>query len=285
MQALDYCEERLGRGTSRATSLMFVPGRLRAPLVAWHALARELADIAVTCHEPELARTKFGWWRAEIDATFHGHPSHPVTRALLPFLAAARLPEERVQALVSAFAAEIAPVRFAGYLELRSHALRTAGEVEALAASLIGATPAVAALAAGLGEAHALCDWLAATGQELRRDRLYLPGEDLARFGLSEAELFEGRDTPATRALLAFQAKRLGRLIDDSLAALPNQPEPGLLPGRILLALDRALLTELLAADWGVLGQRIALTPLRRLWIAWRTRRRARRSNRTPRLG
>ena len=122
------------------------------------------------------------------------------------------------------------------------------------------------------------CRWilLQRAGADVRRDRLFLPGEDLERFRVSESEVLACRESQAFQTLMAFQADRILDLYTQALTTTPPS-QLAMLPSLILAALDRALLTEIRADGYHVLSRQIVLTPLRRLWTAWRTRRHARR--------
>lgn len=280
----DYCLQRLGGGGSSLYYChRFLPSRERAWLTALHALAAEIMEVGEECHDPGLARAKLGWWQTEVQQAFRGSPTHPVTRALQPVVQTGLLREQSLQDLIQASTRDIAPVRFATYADLRHHGQQTAGRIESLAAVVLGGSDSVSQAAVELGATHALCHQLASLGADARRNRLYLAAEDLARHDVREADILGRRENDALRALLSEQVGRLLESYDRILDTLPNPGRAALLPGIQLAALNRALLEEIRRLRFDVLSQRVALTPLRRLWISWRTqqreRRRARRAN------
>lgn len=283
----DYCVQRLGgRGSSLYYCHRFLPARERAWLTALHALAAEIMEVGEECHDPGLARAKLDWWRQELRQTFDGRPSHPVTRALQPVVQAGLLGEQPLQDLVEASAQDIAPVRFATSAALHRHGQHTAGRIESLAAVMLGGSDVVTqAAAVELGAAHALSRHLVFIGADARRDRLYLAAEDLARHGVREADILGLRENDALRALLSEQVDRLLASYDRILDALPDRSRAALFPGIVLAAQNRALLDEIRTLQFSVLSQRVALTPLRRLWISWRTQRRERRRARRDNTG
>ncbi len=287
MTPSEYCLTRTGGpGTDLYYALWHLPGTQRDALTALHALAIEIDDTARECHEPQLAHTKLGWWREEIERAVRDRASHPATQALAPWLRQGLLPLPPLMQFIDATREDIGPVRVARFDELYAHRQRTAGVVAALAAGLLGARDRSALEhARTLGTLHAIARTLADAGADLRAGRIYLPADELAGFGLVERELPIADDAEAWRRFMSRQTERLSRLYDDALASVPTAHTETLLPDLVLAALQQALLEEIRAIDYRVLSQRVALTPLRRLWIAWRTRRRLRRSKPAPRLG
>lgn len=275
----DYCLQKLGgSGSSLYYCHRFLPARERAWLVALQALAAEIAEVGEECRDPGLARAKLDWWRQELRQTFDGRASHPVTRALQPVIQSGALSERPLQDVIEASIQDIAPVRFAAAADLRRHGQQTSGRIEALAAGLLGGSdPVTQAAAVELGATHALCRQLVSIGADVRRDRLYLAAEDLDRHGVPSADIFGLRETDAWRALLSEQVDHLLASYGRVLEALPGSSRAALLPGIVLAAQNRALLEEMRRLRYDLLARRVALTPLRRLWISWRTLHRERR--------
>ena len=114
--------------------------------------------------------------------------------------------------------------------------------------------------------------------------RVYLPQQDLIRHGLSRQQFLSGRvgleEQPAFRALMAEQAARARDAYREAFAALPEVDRNRQRPGLIMAAIYVALLDEIERSGYAVLNQRIALTPLRKFWLACRTRA----TGRPPRL-
>ena len=108
-------------------------------------------------------------------------------------------------------------------------------------------------------------------GEDARRDRIYLPQEDLQKFGVSNADILDCKQTAAFETLMAFQAKRAKSLYDEAFAALSPEDRRPQRPGLIMSAIYQTLLDELERDGFKVLNQRTSLTPLRKLWIAWKT--------------
>ena len=117
-------------------------------------------------------------------------------------------------------------------------------------------------------------DLVALLGDDARRGRIYLPIEDLQRFDVKAHELLK-RESPwgysdRFQALMRFQAERAHRLYDEAFALLPDADRRAQKPGLMMASIYRTLLAEIEADRFQVLNQRVSLTPLRKLWLAWK---------------
>jgi phytoene synthase len=95
--------------------------------------------------------------------------------------------------------------------------------------------------------------------------------DELKRFGVSPADILNARHTENFTRLMRFQTERATRCYDEALALLPPEDRSAQRPGLMMTAIYRALLREIASDGYRVLEQRVALTPVRKLWIAWRT--------------
>jgi phytoene synthase len=108
-------------------------------------------------------------------------------------------------------------------------------------------------------------------GEDVRRNRIYLPLDELARFGLATDDLIALKEDERFSRLMTFQIERARQHYDRAMALLPPPDRRAQRPGLVMAGIYRTLLDEIDASGGKVLNQRIALTPLRKLWIAWRT--------------
>jgi phytoene synthase len=95
--------------------------------------------------------------------------------------------------------------------------------------------------------------------------------DELKRFEVSAADILNARHTDNFTRLMEFQTERAARCYDEALALLPPEDRRTQRPGLMMAAIYRALLREIASDGYRVLKQRVALTPVRKLWIAWRT--------------
>lgn len=256
---------------------VLLPHPLREPVAAIYGFARSADDIADEGEQPPARRLEqLDAYRRELDAIEAGRPTaHPVFRRLRPVIAAHGLPLALFHDLLDAFAQDVAKDRYADYGELLDYCRRSANPVGRLLLRLFrqdsGANPA---------RSDAICTALqlinhwqdvAVDLKKNTRGRIYLPQDDLARFGVSEAQLQAGRVDPAFRALMAFQVQR-ARALMFSGAALGRD-----LPGRIgleiraIVAGGLRILRKIEAVDYDVFRRRPQLTPWDAPALVWRT--------------
>jgi len=219
-----------------------------------------------------VARTKLAWWRTEVANLFAGHPQHPVTLALAPHVARFGLDAGRMNEIIDGMEMDLVHHRYADFAALERYCHRVAGVVGQLSASIFGyRNRATLEYAEALGIAFQLTNIIRDVGEDARRDRVYLPADELARFGLGAEDIVARRDGSAFRGVMAVQAERALAYYDRAYTRLPPEDRASQRAGLVMAAIYRALLDEIRRDEFAVLDQRISLTPLRKLWIAWTT--------------
>jgi len=273
----EYCQQKTARsGTSFYYSFLFLPPARRRAITALYAFCREVDDVVDDVSDRDLARAKLAWWRQEIGAAFNGTPQHPVALALKPVVSTYRLPEEHFQTVIDGMAMDLERSRYLDFAELERYCHCVAGVVGLMSAEIFGyVNPATRRYARDLGIAFQLTNIIRDVGEDARRGRIYLPQDELERRGVSPASLLKREGGAALDALIVEQVARARRWYARALDALPPEDRHAQRPGLIMAAIYRALLDEIERDGHRVLDRRIALTPLRKLWIAWTTARRA----------
>lgn len=269
----EYCQQKAAQsGSSFYYSFLFLPPERRRAITALYAFCREVDDIVDEVNEPDVARVKLAWWRTEIANLFSGQPQHPVTQALAPFTSAYGLDAGRMNEIVDGMEMDLTRTRYADFAELRTYCHRVAGVVGQLSASVFGyRTPSTLEYAENLGIAFQLTNIIRDVGEDARRGRVYLPQDELAGHGLSTEDILQRRGGEAFRKLMAFQADRAESYYDKAFASLAPGDRRDQRAGLIMAAIYRTLLGEIRRDGFDVLDKRTALTPVRKLWIAWKT--------------
>ncbi|HEB98167.1 MAG TPA: squalene synthase HpnD [Thiotrichales bacterium] len=271
----EYCQQQAAAaGSSFYYSFRFLPPDKRRAITALYAFCRAVDDVVDECTEPAVARAKLDWWREEIERCFEGRPQHPITRALRPQLDRYNLPQEYFLEIIDGMAMDLDHHRYADFSELALYCYRAAGVVGLLSAEIFGyRNRRTLKYAEQLGTALQLTNIIRDVREDAARGRIYLPQDELARFGVDPRDLLAFHATPAFRKLMAFQADRARSYYDRALETLPEEDRYRHRSGLIMAAIYRATLDEIERDGFRVLEHRVSLTPLRKLWIAWRTAR------------
>jgi phytoene synthase len=274
MSPQEYCQSKAATsGSSFYYSFMFLPKPRREAITALYAFCREVDDIADECHEPDIARAKLAWWRSEVSNLYAGHPQHPVTKALAPAVQTYNLNEEHFQEIIDGMQMDLEQNRYVDFKQLQLYCYRVASVVGLLSASIFGYSDRkTLKYAHDLGLAFQLTNIVRDVGEDARRDRIYLPLDELAKFDVPESDILQGRESEQVRKLLDFQIERAESYYERAFAELPANDRKAQRTGLVMAAIYRTLLHEIKSGGGEkVLNARIALTPLRKLWLAWST--------------
>jgi len=269
----DYCQQTAAQsGSSFYYSFLFLPPQRRRAITALYAFCREVDDVVDECTDTGVARTKLAWWRQELARLYAGEPQHPVTRALQPAIQPFGIKHEYLTEIIDGMEMDLSQNRYADFAALEQYCHRVAGVVGLLAASIFGyRDERTLAYAHGLGLAFQLTNIIRDVGEDSRKGRIYLPLSELQQFQVSAADILHGRQTENFVRLMRFQIERAERYYNAAFEQLPQVDRKAQRPGLIMAAIYRALLREIANDGCKVLSQRTGLTPVRKLWIAWKT--------------
>jgi phytoene synthase len=268
-----YCQQKAAAsGSSFYYSFLFLPPERRRAITALYAFCREVDDVVDETSDPQLAATKLAWWRLEVANLFAGKPQHPVTKALSGFKDQFSITAERLNEIIDGMEMDLTQTRYLDWTGLERYCYRVASVVGLLAAGIFGYRDArTLEYAKNLGIAFQLTNIIRDVGEDARKNRIYLPMDDLKKFGVPASDILNGRETEGFRRLLQFQAQRARRYYEQALQALPAPDRKSQRPGLIMAAIYRALLEEIERDGFHVLTGKTSLTPLRKFWIAWKT--------------
>lgn len=264
-------EKAAASGSSFYYAFLFLPTQRRAAITAFYAFCREVDDVVDEVQDPGVAAQKLAWWRQEVAQTFAGKPSHPVMQALQPHIAPFQIEQQQLQAIIDGCQMDLEQTRYLDYAGLQRYCHLVAGVVGEVAARIFGQTdPATTAYAHKLGQAFQLTNIIRDVGEDAMRGRIYLPINDLQQFNVKAYEITKREYSDRFTALMRFEAERAHQLYDEAIALLPAADRRSQKPGLMMASIYRTLLREIEAENFQVLHQRIALTPLRKLWLAWK---------------
>lgn len=274
----DYCQQKAAPdGSSTYYALRRAPASKQALLTALHALRRELEETARETSDPTIGRTKHAWWQKELASLFGGEPMHPVTKAIAAHQAATPVLDDEghgyIDNMVDGFELDLEQARYMDWAGLRRYLDNAGGAFAAIVARATARRPEDAPnWAMALGSALMLAERVENIGDDARHGRIYLPIDELQRHGVTAADLINRKYSDAFIGLMRFQTGRARDALNQALAAIPADERPTQRVLRSHAALSLALLDEIERENFQVLHQRIALTPIRKLWITWLVR-------------
>jgi phytoene synthase len=272
----EYCEDRAAAsGSSFYYSFRFLPAERRQAITALYAFCREVDDAVDECTDAGVARMKLAWWRHEVaalDGQGNNGPSHPVMQALVAARARFAIPTEQLAEIIDGMEMDLEQTRYADFKALHLYCYRVASVVGLLAAEIFGYTDRrTLKYAHDLGLAFQLTNIIRDVGEDARRGRIYLPQDELARFGVTEADILSSRETEAFKALMAFQAERARGYYAKAMEQLPAADRKAQRAGLIMAAIYRTLLDEIARDGYPVLRAHVSLPPARKVWLALKT--------------
>jgi phytoene synthase len=261
-------------GTSFYYAFRILPPPKRRAIFALYSFCRVVDDCV---DEPEgEGEAGLRRWLDEAYRCYDGRPTTALGRDLAEALFQFPVPRSCFEDVVAGCRMDLQQARYETFADLRRYCERVASAVGLAAIEIFEYRhPDTRRYAVELGVALQLTNILRDLGADAQRGRLYLPAEDLRRFGVEESVFLaaatrEGRPPPGARALLAFQAERAREHYGAARALLPEQDRAAMRPAEIMAAVYRSLL-ETVQARGFPFRPRVALSRPRRAWIALRT--------------
>ena len=273
MDPNQYCQDKAAAsGSSFYYSFMFLPPEKRRAIVALYAFCREVDDVVDECTDEQVARTTLNWWRGQVAEIYGGKPQHPVAIALVPIVKQFNMAQEHLLEIIDGMEMDLDQPRYADFKSLQLYCYRVASVVGLLSVEIFGyKNRQTLKYAHDLGIAFQLTNIIRDVGEDARRNRIYLPMDEMQQFGVTAADILNARESENFQKLMAFQVARAERFYDQALALLPNEDRKTQRTGLIMAAIYRATLIEVVASGCHVLKERVSLTPLRKLWLAFKT--------------
>jgi phytoene synthase len=267
----------VARDTNFYYSFLVLPARKRSAIVAVGDFCRAVDDAVDEAATLDQGAAQVAEWRAEVARCFEGRP--PATAqgaALQPYISAFNLPRTAFEALIEGVEMDLRTRRYETFADLYQYCIRVASAVGLMCVEIFGyRNPSTRQYAIDLGVALQLTNILRDIPGDLSRGRLYLPMEDLARHGCTEADLQKeaaqrgrGVQSSEVKRLLAFEAQRAKDYYARADAILPSEDARRMVAAQIMAAIYRAILGRIEAADYDVFSTVIRIPRPRRALIA-----------------
>ena len=211
-------------------------------------------------------------WRAELDLVYDGEPTWPLMISLAHHARRLSIPKVYFEELIKGVEMDLTTTRYGTFDELSLYCYRVASIVGLICLHIFGPTSAHAQdYAVDLGMAFQLTNILRDLGTDAEQGRIYLPREDLARFGYSEADFLERKESPRLSELIRFETQRARTYYEKAhaaLDALPAKDRRALTVAEIMRAVYSRILTRIERPDYAAFGPRVRLSTSNRLAIA-----------------
>ena len=272
MTPQDYVQQKAAAsGSSFYYAFLFLPPQRRAAITAFYAFCREVDDVVDEVQDLTVAAQKLHWWQMEVQISFAGNAQHQVMKDLMHLNGKFGITAQHLQDVIAGCQMDLNQTRYLDFAGLQRYCHLVAGVVGEVAARIFGQSQdETTHYAHQLGLAFQLTNIIRDVGEDALRGRIYLPVNELQQFEVSAKDILERRDSAAFQALIAFQYERAHGLYANALAALPAADWRSQKPGLMMASIYQTLLVEIQAAGFPVLRQRVALTPMRKFWLAWK---------------
>jgi phytoene synthase len=267
-----YCERLARREAGNFYhAFRLLPSDPRRAMCALYSFMRVADDLADGPGSTAEKRTSLDAWRGQLDAALTGAYSHPLHPALHHTIERYGVPREYLDAVLDGVAMDLDTDRYETFAELYAYCYRVASAVGLACIHVWGYTGEKAKEhAEAAGVAFQLTNILRDLGEDAARGRVYLPREDLERFGYSERDLRDGKRDERFCELMRFEAARAYAYYESAEPLAPLLSPSGRAVFLVMLRTYRGLLDAIVRCDFDVFRRRVRLSRLHKLWLAAR---------------
>ncbi|HEV7921548.1 MAG TPA: phytoene/squalene synthase family protein [Thermoanaerobaculia bacterium] len=266
-QAYEICRKITRRhGGNFSVGFRFLPPRKQRAVHAAYAYCRIADDIADEPGENVLERLDA--WQRELDLAYSAAPTHPVTIALADALQHFAIPKSAFLALLDGCRQDMVKTRYETFEELLHYCDLVATSISDISLAIFGYRSAQALVyGRNLSTALQLTNVTRDVGDDLGRDRIYLPREELRRFGVSERDLFERSENERVRALIEHQISRAEQYFRDAEPLLKELSFDARFPTLLMGGVYATVLEKLRKDPLAAVRKRLSLTPLQKMLV------------------
>jgi phytoene synthase len=264
----------VSRDTNFYYAFLVLPPAKRSAIIAVWDFCRAVDDAVDEVPAGQDAAGRLAMWRTELASIYAGEPGTAQGRRLEPYVREFGLPRKHFDELIDGVEMDLTHSRYQTFDALYEYCRRVASAVGLICVEIFGyRDPAARDYAKHLGIALQLTNIVRDVAADARRGRIYLPADDLSRFGVSEDDLNRGVVTPAVAALLRFECDRARQYYERAAAQLPRADARSLVAAEIMGAIYFGILKRIERAGYDVFSRRIRVPrPYRavlalRIWL------------------
>jgi phytoene synthase len=267
-----YCERLARREAGNFyPAFRVLPNAQRRAMCALYAFLRVADDLSDGPGDPAAKRADLAAWRRSLFASLGGVYTHPLHPAFQQTLCVRRIPLCYIEAVLDGVEMDLEPVRYATFADLRRYCYHVASAVGLACIHIWGfCDPRALAYAETAGVAFQLTNILRDLAEDAARGRVYLPQEDLDRFGYTEADLCRGERGPRFRELMRFEVGRARRLYHEAMPLTGLLSPPGRAVFWLMARTYRGLLDAIERRGYDVFAGRVGLSRWTKLFLAVR---------------
>ncbi len=282
MNPEDYCRNKAApSGSHFYYSTLFYSLPLRTSLYTLHAFANEINQVITECSDPGVARTKLQWWHEELKRSYTGQARHLVGKSLAELITHHPLPADKLHQLVLFEEQRLDGQQPETYSELTNFLKQGPGLLWKLTADICGyKKPQIPELVIDLGCSIVIFQIIQNTHDDVLHDRCLLPREELDNAEINLTDLAD-TNNKNTNIFLKRQIQMLKNKLDQIYSHFPDQDRYVQLHNLIMNRLIAKTCQEIASDNFSLQKHKIMLTPLRKLWIAWLTKRQAKHDTRS----
>jgi phytoene synthase len=271
-EAYAFCRRIAHRyGANFSVGFRFLPRRKRRAVYAAYALCRWADDIADEGEQRAASERALHDWQRELEACYAGRPSHPITIALADAIRFFDIPQSAFVALIDGCRQDLVKKRYATFDELLQYCRLVALSISDISLAIFGyRTPRAIDHGRSLATALQLTNVTRDIGDDLARDRVYVPQDELRRFGVRENDLFDCVEGDRLRQLIEFQIDRAESYFRAAEPLLNELSFDARFPTLLMGGVYATVLQRLRRNPLIVLRKRLSLTPLEKVGVILR---------------
>lgn len=266
-------------GSNFYWSFFFLPKAKRNAILTVYAVSRLVDDAVDEATSETSAREEIALWRKRLAACYGegnlGDPAfdHPVLPELKDTVRDFQIPRAYFDDLITGMEMDLVKKRYATFAELETYCYHVAGTIGLLCNHLFGYRNDEGALryAVLLGKAFQLTNIIRDVGKDAKIGRIYLPVEELKKFGVEEGEILEGRATDAFYRLMNFQADRAADYFQKAFEELSEEKRKKIVPAQMMAAFYQSILRKTRKENFPTFEKKVSLSGLEKITLAAKT--------------
>jgi phytoene synthase len=244
-------------------AFLFLSKDKKTALEAVYAFCRVVDDIADTPNQNP--QQKLNEWKREIDFLYQNKPETAIGKNLLPHIKKFNLKKEHFLLIIEGVKQDLTKNRYTNISELGFYMYRVASAVGFLCVDIFSHDNNAKEYAKYTGYAVQLTNIIRDIAIDTKAGRIYIPLEDLKKFGVTEREILQAKFNEKIRKLVQFETQRAKDYYVKAKSLLPVKEKGKMLPARIMGSLYEHILDKIISNDFDVFGSKIKLTKLEKI--------------------